>query len=85
MVSNGVGLLYYGIAVGLCQEHAAQQDKALTSYEHCLRKLLELANELESCPFRSDIPVPHSVYVAIVKGTALSLGKRLVTIVVRCL
>ena len=69
--------LYYRITVGLCQEHVAQQDKALASYEQCLRKLLELANELESCPFRSDVPLPHSVYIAIIKGTALSLRTRL--------
>jgi len=57
----------------------AQQDKALANYEQCLRKLLELANELESCPFHSDVPLPHSEYVAIVKGTALSLSVRLAT------
>ena len=68
------------MTLGLCQEYAAQQDKALASYEQCLRQLLELANELESCPFRSDVTVPHSVYVAIVKGTVLALSKRLAMI-----
>ena len=62
---------------GLCQEYAGQLDDALGSYDKCLDMLINLAIHLETCLYRSDIQLPHSIYIAIVKGTILCLNERL--------
>ena len=62
---------------GLCQEYEGQVDDALKSYDKCLEMSIKLANQLETCIFRSDIVLPHSIYVAIVKATVLCLNERL--------
>lgn len=78
----GMILLLYLVTIvsitkGLCQEYAGQLNNALTSYDRCLDMLIKLAIHLETCLFRSDIVLPHSAYVAIVKGTVLCLNERL--------
>ena len=62
---------------GLCQEYGGQLDDALKSYNKCLEVLIKLAVQLETCLFRSDIALPHSIYVTIVKATVLCLNERL--------
>lgn len=62
----------------MCQEHAGQLDDALGSYDKCLDMMITLAINLENCLFRSDIRLPHSVYIAVVKGTVLCLNERLI-------
>lgn len=52
-------------------------DDALGSYDKCLEMLIQLAIHLETCLYRSDIQIPHSIYIAIVKGTILCLNERL--------